>query len=287
MKPNLFQYIRAESVKDAVYYLAEFGEDARILAGGQSLVPTMALRMASPDIIIDISALDELQKLTLQDSVLRIGAGCKYVDILNSVLVTKAAPLLTQAIPFIAHEAIRNRGTIGGSLAHADPASELPACMLALNAVIVLETNEGTRRVCAEDFIQGTYVTSLAANEMITAIEIPEIHAEQVHQFHEIARRSGDYAISGGAFVLSIVDQTITEARLAFFAVGDRAILARTAAKALIGQKLDAEVIATAALTAANELDFLADLYNSAPVKKQITKTIASRLLTQISKERT
>lgn len=285
MKPNLFQYVRAESTQEVVSLLGDLGEDARLLAGGQSLVPAMALRMAAPVVLIDISSIEELQSIEVNNGLLKIGAGCRYVDILNSALVTKAAPLLIQAIPSIAHEAIRNRGTIGGSLALADPAAELPACMLALDAVIVLEGREGVRKLPASEFFLGTYFTAISDTEMVVAVEIPTISSKQRHGFLEISRRSGDYAIAGGAFVIEFEAERVTSARLAYFSVGDRPVLAPKTALLLTGSELNDEVVAKAGVVAAEEIEFLADLYNGVSTKKQITKTLTSRLLTQISKK--
>lgn len=285
MKPKLFQYVRAESIHDAVSLLADLGEDARLLAGGQSLVPAMALRMAAPEVLIDISSIEELQSIELNDGFLKIGAGCRYVDILESELVAMSAPLLTQAIPFIAHEAIRNRGTIGGSLALADPAAELPACMLALDAMIILEGREGTRRLPAMEFFLGTYFTAISDTEMIVAVEIPAISPNQRHGFLEVSRRSGDYAIAGGAFVLEFEKNRVIDTRLAYFSVGDRPVLAPDTALLITHSELNDELISEAGLVASEEIDFLADLYNGVATKKQITKTLTRRLLTQISKK--
>lgn len=285
MKPNLFQYVRAESTQEVVSLLGELGEEARLLAGGQSLVPAMALRMAAPEVLIDISSIEELQSIEVNNGLLKIGAGCRYVDILKSSLITETAPLLVQAIPFIAHEAIRNRGTIGGSLALADPAAELPACMLALNAVIVLEGREGLRKLPASEFFLGTYFTAISDTEMIVAVEIPTISSSQRHGFLEISRRSGDYAIAGGAFVIEFDADQVINARLAYFSVGDRPVFAPGAALLLTGSKLNDEVIEKAGVVAAEEIEFLADLYNGISTKKQITKTLTRRLLTQISKK--
>ncbi|MBL4874312.1 MAG: xanthine dehydrogenase family protein subunit M [Rhodobacteraceae bacterium] len=285
MKSKLFQYVRAESTQEVVSLLGELGEDAQILAGGQSLVPAMALRMASPEILIDISSIEELQSIELVDGLLKIGAGCLYADILESALVVKSAPLLTQAIPFIAHEAIRNRGTIGGSLALADPAAELPACMLALDSVIVLKSHEGTRKVPAPEFFLGTYFTAILDTEMIVAVEIPTISKNQCHGFLEISRRSGDYAIAGGAFVVELEAERVISAQMAYFSVGDRPVLAPEAALLLTGSELSDEVIRKVGAHAAEEIEFLADLYNGVSTKKQITKTLTRRLLTQISKK--
>ncbi len=281
MKPGLFQYVRADTVEDALSLCQELGENSSFLAGGQSLVPAMALRMASPEYLIDISSIAELQVIKLDGGTLHIGAGCRYADVLQSPVVADAAPILAQAIPFIAHEAIRNRGTIGGSLAHADPASELPACMIMLGATIVLKSNVGERKIAAGRFFLGTYFTEMAEGELLVGVEIPAINAGTYHRFSEISRRSGDYAISGGAFSISFEADTVTAARLAFFAVSDRAVLATSAAEVLVGKTLDDETVATASQMVADELDFLGDLYNGTAAKRQITKVLTKRLLSQ------
>jgi len=287
VKPRRFEYIRAETQDDAIAYLHEFGDAASLLAGGQSLVPAMALRMAAPEVLIDISSVADLQTIDLADGVLHIGAGCRYTDVLQSDVVRQSAPMLTRAIPFIAHQAIRNRGTIGGSLAHADPASELPACMLALGAKVVLRSERGLRRILADDFFLGTYLTAKSDDELLVGVEIPAIRDHTRHQFHEISRRSGDYAISGAAFSIETSGQVVTDARLAYFAVSDRPVLANRTAAGLVGTPLTADAIAKASRMATEEITFYADLYTSVAAKKQITKTLTQRLLSQFSLQET
>jgi len=285
MKPNLFQYVRAETITDAVTLLHELSDVGRLIAGGQSLVPTMALRMAAPEVLIDISGVSELATISQSAGVLRIGAGARYADILASQVVAKTCPLLTKAIPHIAHEAIRNRGTIGGSLAHADPAAELPGCMLALNAQIVVQSVRGQRTIPAEEFILGTYLTALHDDELIVSIEIPVISAGEHHLFQELTRRSGDYAMLGAAFVITIDGAAIKHARLAYFSAGDKALLAKDAALLLAGNAPALNVFDACAARAAQELDCLGDLYNSAAMKRQLVKTLTRRVLGQLIKE--
>jgi len=287
MKPGSFRYVRAGSVDDAVSLMQDLDGEASYLAGGQSLVPAMALRMAYPDVVIDISALAELQNISLQNDVLHIGAGCRYTDVLQSPQVATAAPMLIRAIPFIAHEAIRNRGTIGGSLAHADPASELPACMLALRANIVLRTSSGERTVAADEFFLGTYFTDMAEGDLLVAIDIPAIAPNARHRFHEISRRAGDYAISGGAFAIGFDGAKVGDARLAFFSVSDRAVLAPGAAQFLSGRTLDDQTIAQASRIAVDEIEFFDDLYTGIEAKKQITRTLTKRLLSRFGQGET
>jgi len=281
VKTNLFQYVRAETIAEAVALRHHLGDGASFLAGGQSLVPTMALRMAAPEVLIDISAVGELQQISVQDGTLHIGAGCRYADVLASSLVAGAAPLLARAIPFIAHEAIRNRGTIGGSLAHADPASEMPACMMALDAQIVLRSPGGERRVPAAAFFPGTYLTAMDEGELLVGVDIPLAAPGVKQRFLEISRRAGDYAITGGAFVLEFDRNVVRSARLAFFSVSDRPLLAKAAAAALCGQPLSATSIEEASAIVAKEIEFFADLYTGVDAKQHITRTLTQRLLEQ------
>ena len=214
MKAPAFDYLRAGTVAEACTLLTTHGPDARLLAGGQSLLPAMNLRLASPSLLIDIGRIGGLDGIAVQDGMLRIGALVRHAAILRSPVIAQHAPLLTEAMRHVAHPAIRARGTIGGNLAHADPASELPACMLALEATIEATSASGVRHIRAEDFFTGLFQTALEPNEMLTAIEIPLITRPWF--FQEIARRSGDYAIVGLAAVGS---------RLAFFSVSDRPVL--------------------------------------------------------------
>lgn len=285
MKPSLFKYVRAETIDETVFLMRELGGDCQLLAGGQSLVPTMALRMAAPSVLLDISGVAELQGVTCDGKTLRIGAGTRYTDILRSETVAEVCPLLVRAIPAVAHEAIRNRGTIGGSLAHADPASELPACMMALNATLVLRSKEGSRQLLAEAFFLGTYLTELHEGEMIVAVEIPVIGAGDLHLFAELTRRSGDYAMLGGAFCVGTAAGKVSHARLCYFSISDRPLLAHGASAHLIDQPLTPETIEACAVIAGQELDCLGDLYNSAAMKRHLVKTLTCRILKQPAKE--
>ena len=197
MKASAFSYARATSVGDALELLVAHGDKAKVLSGGQSLMPAMNLRLISPELIVDIGELAELRGIAVRGDVLNIGALTRHVDLLNSPDIAAHAPLLTEAIAHVAHPAIRNRGTLGGSLAHADPASELPACMVALNAIIIIRGQASERRIAAEDFFTGIYETALSAQELLVAVELPVTKKESAHFFFEFARRHGDYAIAG------------------------------------------------------------------------------------------
>jgi carbon-monoxide dehydrogenase medium subunit len=219
MKASRFDYVRAATVAEACSLLARHGPDARLLAGGQSLLPAMNLRLASPSLLIDIGRIGGLDEIEVLGAVLRVGALARHEAVLRDSTVARHVPLLTEALRHVAHPAIRARGTIGGNLAHADPASELPACMLALDGVIEAVSPRGVRRIAAEAFFTGLFQTSLEPDEMLTAVEI-SLPARPFF-FQEIARRSGDYAIVGLA---------AAGTRLAFFSVGDRPVLRRSSA---------------------------------------------------------
>ena len=234
MKASAFAYARATSVPNALELLAAHGDRAKVLSGGQSLMPAMNLRLISPELIVDIGELAELRGIAVTGELLRIGALTRHVDLARSPEIAAHAPLLAEAIAHVAHPAIRNRGTLGGSLAHADPASELPACMAALNATVVVRGQAGERRIAAEDFFTGIYQTALSPEELLVAVELPVARKNSAHFFCEFARRHGDYAILGLAAQTVLEGNGFADLRLAFFAVGDRPVLAKAAAK-LVG----------------------------------------------------
>jgi aerobic carbon-monoxide dehydrogenase medium subunit len=224
MKASAFDYARASSVDNAIELLGEYGDRAKVLSGGQSLMPAMNLRLLAPELIVDIGALDELRGIAVRDGVLSIGALTRHVDLQNSPEIAGCAPLLREAIAHVAHPAIRNRGTIGGSLAHADPASELPPCVIALDAAIVVRGPAGERRIAAEEFFLGIYETALSERELLVAVEVPLPPPNAAHYFCEFARRHGDYAIVGLAAQAVIDNQKLIDFRPAFFGVGDKAM---------------------------------------------------------------
>src|SRR5215207_10615259 len=218
MKASAFAYARATSVANALELLTTHGERAKVLSGGQSLLPAMNLRLVAPELIIDIGELAELLGVVVKGDVLTIGALTRHADLLKSPEIAVHAPLLTEAVAHVAHPAIRNRGTIGGSLAHADPASELPACMLALGATIIARGPDGERRIAASEFFAGLYETALAPQELLVAVALLAPPKNSTHFFHEFARRRGDYAIVGLAAQGFVRDGRFTDLRLGFFA---------------------------------------------------------------------
>jgi len=276
MKASAFAYARASSVANALDLLAAHGDRAKVLSGGQSLMPAMNLRLISPELIVDIGELAELRGIAVKDGILTIGSLTRHVELLRSPEIAAHAPLLAEAIAHVAHPAIRNRGTIGGSLAHADPASELPACMLALGATVVVRGSGGERRIAAEEFFTGIYGTVLSSQELLVAVELPIAQGDSVHFFREFARRHGDYAIVGLAAQARVKDGAFAGLRLGFFAVGDRPLLARAAAK-LIGCAVTPAVLAKAAQALDDELDPQQDQQASPAMRRHLAKVLLAR----------
>src|SRR5215469_15074516 len=273
MKAAAFSYARAESVDDALRLLAAHGDNAKVLSGGQSLMPAMNLRLISPELVIDIGGITELRRIALEGNVLRIGALTRHVDLQRSPEIATYAPLLAEAIAHIAHPAIRNRGTLGGSLAHADPAAELPACMLALDATLVVRGRGGERRVAASDFFTGLCTTALAADELLIAVELPIAQRNSVHFFQEFARRHGDYALAGIAAQATIESSVISSLRMAFFGVADRPVLAKAAAR-LVNVSMTPRLITDAAVAFGEELNPPEDQQASSSMRRHLAKVL-------------
>jgi aerobic carbon-monoxide dehydrogenase medium subunit len=276
MKAAAFAYARAKSVGDALQLLAAHGDRAKVLSGGQSLMPAMNLRLISPDLIVDIGGISELRGIVVQGDVLRIGALARHVDVQRSPDIAAFAPLLAEAVAHVAHPAIRNRGTLGGSLAHADPAAELPACMLALDATIVVIGTEGERRIAAVDFFQGIFQTALSAEDLLVAVELPISQKSRVHFFHEFARRHGDYAIAGLAAHADIEAGIFTRLRPAFFAVGDRPFLAK-AADRLINAMVTPKLLSEVSDSVGDELDSQDDQQASGAMRRHLASVLFTR----------
>jgi len=276
MKASAFSYARATSVVHALELLAAHGDDAKVLSGGQSLMPAMNLRLISPELIVDIGGIAELKGIAMKGDVLTIGALTRHVDLQRSPEIATHAPLLAEAIAHVAHPAIRNKGTIGGSLAHADPASELPACMIALDATIVIRGRTGERRVAAGDFFTGIYETALSADELLTAVELPAARKNSAYFFHEFARRHGDYAIVGAAAQAIVQGDLFTDIRLVFFAVGDRPLLAGAASR-LLNVAITPEILADASMALEDELDPPEDQQASSSMRRHLAKVLLAR----------
>lgn len=283
MKAAAFAYARATSVANALELLVQHGEKAKVLSGGQSLIPAMNLRLVSPELIVDIGDIGELRGIAVKGERLVVGALTRHADLLKSSDIVKCAPLLAAAAAHVAHPAIRNRGTIGGSLAQADPASELPACMLALGATIVVWGPGGERRIAAADFFTGIYETKLAPQDLLVAVEVPVARKGSVHFFQEFARRHGDYAIVGLAAQAMVDNGRFADLRLGFFAVGDRPVLAKAAGK-LTGVAVSRELLDEAAAALSAELEPQEDQQASPAMRRHLARVLLSRCVAALLK---
>ncbi|MFQ5889982.1 MAG: FAD binding domain-containing protein [Gemmatimonadota bacterium] len=284
MKPAPFEYFAPRTLEEALSLLARHGYEAKPLAGGQSLIPTMNFRLAQPTILVDLNGLEELERLEAADAGgLCIGAMVRQRAVERSALVRERAPLVAEAMPYVAHPQIRNRGTVGGSLAHADPAAELPAVMLALKARFRLEGPEGARWVDASDFFLGPFSTALAEDELLAEIVLPRLPARTGTAFLELARRHGDYALVGVAAVVSVDEEgRCREARLALLSVGDRPGAASSAAASLAGELPTEERIADAARLAAScDIEPLEDIHASPAYRRRLAEVLTRRALTE------
>ncbi|MCH9649652.1 MAG: xanthine dehydrogenase family protein subunit M [Deltaproteobacteria bacterium] len=286
MKPGAFAYLAPNSLANALELLEQHGSDAKILAGGQSLVPMMSFRLSQPALLIDLNGIDELCYYQRgDDRGLRIGALSRQRSLEKEPLVAEQAPLLREAVHSIAHPQIRNRGTIGGSIAHADPAAELPALAVALRARFRLVSTRGSRWVAAQDFFRGLLTTDLEPEEMLVEIALPRHPMRCGSAFLEIARRHGDYAQVGAAAVVILdSDGICEEARLVFLSVGDVPMEATRAAAMLRGERLTEEFIAACAEHAGdNEIDPTTDIHATADYKRHLAKVLARRAFTVAS----
>ena len=279
MKPAPFAYVRPESLEDAIGALAEHGEDARVLAGGQSLMATLNMRLSAPGILVDIGRVPGLAGIEEAGEGLRIGAMTRHADVETSELVAANAPLIASAMPHIAHPAVRNRGTFGGSIAFADPAAELPACAVALGAQMVIAGKDGSRTVDADAFFQGLYETALGPDEVLTAVEVPGIGAGWRSGFLEFARRQGDYAMIGLAAHVEVENGRFGGGRLVFFGVGERPVAAVHSAALLEGEFWSDALGARIAEALKEELDPFEDLNADPAMRRHLAGVLVKRVL--------
>ena len=279
MKAAAFSYARPQHLNEVLSLIAEHGDEARLLAGGQTLLATLNMRLSEPALLIDLQGVSELKTLSLLGDRLRIGAMVTHTEIETSRLVATHAPLLSAAAPHIAHRAIRNLGTFGGSIAYGDPAAEWPACLLALNGVIVLRSQRGERRLAADDFFTGLYTTELAPDEIIVACEIPVAQGGQKFSFSELARRHGDYAVVGLAAAATVERGLMAKVRLAWIGVGSTPLRTPLAEQALQGQSLTTQAIDHAIQVLRGELHPIPDLTHSEAAKRQLASVLLKRAL--------
>jgi carbon-monoxide dehydrogenase medium subunit len=283
VKAPSFAYARPRSLDETFALLERHGDDAKLLAGGQTLLATLNMRLASPALLIDIGDLPGLTGIAVQGKALRIGALTRHREIERSPEVAKHVPLLAQAAPHIAHVAIRNVGTLGGSLAHADPAAEWPACCVALDAEIVIASKAGERRVTGRQFFKGLFETALAPGELIAAVEFPILGAGYRSAFLELARRHGDYAIVGVAAVAKASGGALADLRLAFIGGGPTPMLAKHAIAAVEGNRPAPDVVAAAQAALAKDLAPTGDLNGSPATKLHLARVLCARALTQLA----
>jgi aerobic carbon-monoxide dehydrogenase medium subunit len=272
MKMTAFAYHRADSVEDALRLHAAAGEGARYVAGGQSLLAALSFRLDEPSALIDISRIGALRGIALAGGVLRIGALTRHAEVLSSRVIARHLPLITEAMAHVAHPAIRNRGTFGGSVALADPAAEMPACCLALGATMLAVGPGGARRIAVDDFFLGLYQTALAPGEILTAVEIPLPATGTRFGFGELARRHGDYAMAGIALA---VGPGNASARIALFGVSDRPLRSPAAEAALIAGG-DAAAVAT------EGLEVFGDLNAAEATKRHYASVLLRRALADL-----
>ncbi|GAC1358448.1 MAG: xanthine dehydrogenase family protein subunit M [Ktedonobacteraceae bacterium] len=281
MKPSRFRYFAARNADEAVTLLAEHGDEARVLAGGQSLVTLMNMRLARPAVLVDINEISELAYVQPLNGGLALGALTRDAALERSSLAASRFPLLVEAAGYVGHPAIRNRSTVGGSIAHADPAAELPAVMLALDAEFVVRNTTGTRTIAARAFFQGFFQTTLEAGELLTELRIPGLPTRSGSAFVEFARREGDYALAGVAAVVSLdEDGTIAQARLGLCSVGPTAVRPQAAEALLRGQHPGKEAWAAAAAAVIADLDEPpSDIHGSADYRRHLAGVMTERAL--------
>jgi carbon-monoxide dehydrogenase medium subunit len=283
VKSPQFDYVKPTSLNAVFALLEQHADNARIMAGGQTLLATLNMRLSEPRLLIDISAVPGLRGISVQEKMLRIGAMTRHSEIEESEQIARHMPLLAMAAPHVAHKAIRNKGTLGGSIAYADAAAEWPCCALALEATIVLASKRGLRRVLASDFFLELYTTAMQPDEVLVACEFPLPPANTRCAFDELARRHGDYAIVGLAATAQVADNSLHQLRLVFLGVGNIPVRARNAERALEGQVLTAASRQAASAALGADMAPTADLYNSAAMKMQLASVLMQRLLTTLT----
>jgi CO/xanthine dehydrogenase FAD-binding subunit len=280
MKPAVFEYIRPASLDDALGVLRERGDEAKVLAGGQSLVPLMNFRLARPAVLVDLNALPDLAYIRAEGAGLALGAMTRQRAIEKSALVRERSPLLADATPWIGHVPIRSRGTIGGSLVHADPAAEYPVVMVALEAVFTLARRGGTRQLAAADFFQSYLSTAIEPDEILTEIRLPAPPPRACAAFVEISRRHGDFALVAAAAAVDVdAGGRIAWVRLGLGGVGPTPLRAREAEAMLVGQRPTAALVAEAAASVVSRTDPPDDIHASAEYRREMSAVFTRRAL--------
>ena len=287
MKAAAFNYQRVHSIQEALALLDNHGDNAKLIAGGQSLLPSLNMRLSNPEILIDLQGVAELKGITFEGGVVRIGAMTTHTEIQNSKIIQEQLPLLTEAVPHIAHRAIRNLGTWGGSCVLGDPAAEWPACAVALDAVMVIAGSKGQRKVVAKDFFLDLYTTALQADEILVASEFTITSAKRVHYFEELSRRHGDYAVTGLVCSLQLEQNKITQSRFVYFSVASIPLMAQGLQSVLQNQSIsdlsNQTLITQAQHSVQAEIQTLSDLTNSAEMKKHLLGVLLERAMKKLA----
>jgi carbon-monoxide dehydrogenase medium subunit len=288
VKPSRFEYAAPETLDEALHLLDRHGGDAKLLAGGQSFVPVMNLRLASPSVVIDLNRIEQLAGIRGgADGALTAGAMTRHRVFERSALVRDAMPVVHAAMPYVAHVQIRNRGTIGGSLAHADPAAEWPALCIALDATMTVASAGGTRRIAAADFTQGVYMTALEANEILTEIHFPAQPARRSSAFMELSRRRGDFALAGAICLIDWDEQDVcSAARVVAFAAGDKPVVLDEVGGLLAGRRVDARDAAEAGRLARDLVETRSDHHASAAYRSELVEVLTRRAIEQACERR-
>ena len=279
MKAPAFDYVKPSALPEVFELLRQHGDDARILAGGQTLLATLNMRLSEPRLLIDITGLPGLSDIAVRDGRLHVGALVTHTAIEASPLVAEQAPLLAMAVPHIAHRAIRNAGTWGGSIAYGDPAAEWPCCLCALDGMVHLQGAQGTRQVSATDFFQDLYTTALKPGEIVVGADVPLAGAADWVGFDELARRHGDYAVAGLAVSARFQGTVAQRVNLSFLGIGVIPVRARRTEAVLAGKALDAATIEIAVASLRAELEPLPDLTHTPQTKRHLATVLARRLL--------
>ncbi len=287
MKAAAFNYQKVNSVQEALSLLSSHGDNAKLIAGGQSLLPALNMRLSNPEILIDLQGIAELKGISEEGNVIRIGAMTTHTEIQNSAIIQKRLPLLSQVVPHIAHRAIRNLGTWGGSCVLGDPAAEWPACAIALDGVMVMTGKAGTRKVPAKEFFLDLYTTALQADEILVATEFTLSSATRTFFFDELSRRHGDYAVTGLVAQFELDQQKIIQSRFVYFSVASTPMVAQGVQELLqnktIAELKDPTLIATAQTIARKEVMTLADLTNSATMKTHLVGVLLERAMLSLA----
>lgn len=282
MKSPSFRYVRPDSIEATFELLDRYGDNAKILAGGQSLLPSLNMRLSAPEVLIDISQLNELKQIKEVNNELHVGALVRHCEVESSSLIASYAPLLNMAIPHVAHKAVRSRGTFGGSIAFADAASETPAMVLAHAATLVARSSIGERRIAADDFFLGLYETALKPQEILVRAEFKKPILGERYIFKEIARRKGDYATVGLGIRARFKQKVCSEILIVYFAIADKPVVSSAVSDYLLDKEINAQFIDQALNYIDEDIEPFGDTYHDENTKMHLMKTLLKRSLIEL-----